>query len=235
MIRSNLLKTTCCLLLCAVMQGVTRAQVPETIKAEIITLSWEGNIKDLWFQGTKEPQNLDVYESGFTMPTEYSGPSDIVFYKGKAALALSPEKRPPPAAIAKLPKNGGSVLLLFTAIPNNPDKWQVRIFDNSLKNFPPGAYRFFNLTQTPIQVAIDKTFYPPIESNHLSLITSPTGEPVRDIALYIGIGKEIAYSSQWGHRDARRATVFVYPSTRGDGRLEVRKFFQAVIPESSKP
>lgn len=235
MIRSFHVKIACCLILCAVLFDRSNAQAPDPIKAEIVTLSWEGNIKDLWFQGNKEPEKLDVYESGFTMPMEYSGPPDIAFYNDKAALALPPEKRPPPTAIAKLPKNGGSVLLFFTPLPNGPDKWEIRTLDNSLKNFPPGAYRFFNLTETPIQVAIDKTFYPPIESKHLSIITSPSGEPIRDIALYIGIGKEIAYSSQWGHRDARRATVFVYPSTRGEGRLEVRKFFQAVIPDAATP
>ncbi len=235
MTRSFHLIAAKCILLAVALPMMARAQAPVPIKAEIVTLCWEGNIKDLWYQGNKEPEKVDIYDSGFTIPTEYTGPPDIAFYKEKAALYLPPEKRPPPNAIAKLPKSGGSMLLFFTAIANEPDRWEIRTMDNSLKNFPPGAYRFFNLTETPIQVAIDKTFYPPIESKHLSLIPSPTGEPIRDIALYIGIGKEIAYSSQWGHRDARRATVFVYPSTRGEGRLEVRKFFQAVIPETPTP
>ena len=235
MIRFLYHKTSCFLLISLALSNVATAQEPEKIKAEIVTLSWEGNIKDLWYQGPKETEKIDVYESGFTMPLEYSGPPDIAFYKDRTALALPPEKRPPPTAIARLPENGGSVLLFFTTLPNDPGKWEVRVLDNSIKKFPPGAYRFFNLTETPIQLAINKTFYPPIESRHLSIITPPTGEPIRDIALYIGIGKEIAYSSQWGHRDARRATVFVYPSSRGEGRLEVRKFFQAVIPEPPKP
>jgi hypothetical protein len=235
MTRSFHLVVAYSLLLLAVCSGTAHAQAPVPIKAEIITLSWDGSIKDLWYQGAKGPEKLDIYDSGFTMPMEYSGPPEIAFYKDKTALALPHEKRPPPTAVAKLPTTGGSVLLFFTTDTTDSNKWEVRILDNSLKNFPPGAYRFFNLTKTSIQIAIDKTFYPPIEPKHLSIVPSPTGEPIRDIALYIGIGKEIAYSSQWGHRDARRATVFVYPSERGEGRLEVRKFFQAVIPEEEAP
>lgn len=232
---SPFVKAACCLLVSLVLPAISNAQAPTPIKAEIVTLSWEGNIKDLWYQGIKGPEKLDIYESGFTIPFEYSGPPTIAFYKDKAALALPPEKRPPPTGIAKLPANGGSFLLFFTAVANDPDKWEIRTLDNSLKNFPPGAYRFFNLTENPIQIAIDKTFYPPIEPKHLSIINSPSGEPIRDIALYIGIGKKTAYASQWGHRNMRRATVFVSPSLRGEGRLEVRKFFQAVIPEGPKP
>lgn len=235
MIDSCSFKTAYCAFLALALSCIASAQDPALIKAEIVTLSWNGNIKDLWYQGPKAPEKLDVYESGFTIPFEYKGPANIAFYKDEAALALPPEKRPPPIGIAKLPPNGGSVLLFFTAIANNPDKWEIRTLDNSLKNFPPGAYRFFNLTETPIQVVIDKTFYPPIDSKNFSIIPSPSGEAIRDIALDIVIGKKTAYASQWGHRDVRRATVFVYPSIRGEGRLEVRKFFQAVIPESPKP
>jgi|GEM_PF-6857667 len=228
-------KTACYLILSLVLPAISSAQAPTPIKAEIVTLSWEGNIKDLWYQGSKAPEKLDVYESGFTMPFEYSGPPNIAFYKDKAVLALDPEKRPPPDAIAKLPKNGGSVMLLFTADPNDSGKWDIRSFDNSLSNFPPGSYRIFNLTDSPIQVAIDKTVNPAIAAKNLAVISPPSGEAIRDIMIQIAMGKNIAYSSQWGHRDVRRATVFISPSTRGEGRLEIRKFFQAVIPEGPKP
>jgi hypothetical protein len=159
---SNL--TIYCLILSVIFPVLAKGQAPVPIKAQIVTLSWEGNIKDLWYQGPKEPEKLDIYESGFTMPFEFTGPPEIAFYKNKADLALPPEKRPPPMAVAKLPSSGGSLLLFFTAIPDKPDHWEIRTLDNSLKNFPPGAYRVFNLTETPIQIAIDKTFYPPIES-----------------------------------------------------------------------
>lgn len=228
--------TTSCLLLVALFsQGMANAQAPEPVKAEIITLSWQGNIKDLWFQGPKEPEKFDVYESGFTMPFEYTGPPVIAFYQDKVVFDLPPEKRPPPVAVARLPQTGGSVMLLFTAVPDDSGKWEVRSFDNSLRNFPAGSYRFFNLTDSAIQIAIDRTVNPPIASRSLAVISPPSGETIRDIMLQIGVGKTIAYSSQWGHRDVRRATVFVSSSTRGEGRLEIRKFFQAVIPEKASP
>lgn len=224
-------KTLPLLLLTMFSQDMANAQAPETVKAEIVTLSWQGNIKSLWFQGAKDPEQLDIYESGFAMPFEYTGPSAISFYKDKGVFDLPPEKRPPPAAVAKLPGNGGSVMLLFTVVPDDSGKWEVRSFDNSLRSFPPGSYRFFNLTDSPIQIAIDKTVNPPIASKSLAVIAPPSGETIRDVMLQIAVGKNIAYSSQWGHRDVRRATVFVASSTRGERRLEIRKFFQSVIPE----
>ena len=228
-------KTLSPLFLIMFSQGMANAQAPESVKAEIVTLSWQGNIKNLWFQGAKDPEQLEIYESGFTMPFEYTGPPVISFYKDKGVFALPPEKRPPPVAVAKLPKNGESVMLLFTVAPDDSGKWEVRSFDNSLASFPPGSYRFFNLTDSPIQIAIDKTVNPPIAPKSLAVISPPSGEAIRDIMLQIAAGKNIAYSSQWGHRDVRRATVFVASSTRGVGRLEIRKFFQSVIPEQTSP
>lgn len=101
-----------------------------------------------------------MYERDFTMREQYTGPREIRFYALEASLALPPEDRPQPRAIAMLPAKGGRVLMVFAPKKVEEEGWKVRILDNSPANFPPGAYRFMNLTPVAIQVALDRKVTP---------------------------------------------------------------------------
>ena len=198
------------------------------VKAELVTLSWQSNIKNLWFQAKEGLRKLDVYERDFTMPEEYTGPLVIQFYSDEATLRLPPKERPAPQAIAKLPASGGKVLLIFAPKPQGEIGWAVRVLDNSPVNFPPGAYRFMNLTQDPIQVALDQKVAP-VKANSLTIIRPNRGEEVRDMPAQIGVGKNVVFSSIWGHREDRRTTVFVISDPNGRNGLGIRRFYEPVI------
>lgn len=200
------------------------------VKCEIVTLSWSGNIKGLAYASADGVKSMDVYESGLTEPEEYTGPAVITFYADQAALTLPPEKRPAPLGIAKLPAGISSVLLLFTPLPDSPGKMDIRAINNSVADFPPGAYRVFNLTPAKLQIATDKTLHPAIAPQRLGIIRLSGGDPVRDMDIRIAVdGKEV-YTSQWGHRDIRRTTVFISPDPRGHGQLLIRKYYQTHTP-----
>lgn len=200
------------------------------VKCEIVTLSWSGNIKGLAYASADGVKSMDVYESGLTIPEEYTGSAVLRFYANQAALTLPPEKRPEPLGIAKLPAGISSVLLLFTPMPDSPGKMDIKAINNSIADFPPGAYRVFNLTPAKLQIATDKTLHPAIAPQRLGIIRLSSGEPVRDMDIRIAVdGKEV-YTSQWGHRDIRRTTVFISPDPRGHDQLLIRKFYQTYTP-----
>jgi len=211
------------------------AQEEKHVKCGIVTLSWSGNLKGLFYLSADGVKSMDVYESGFTIPEEYTGPPAIPFYADQAALTLPPEKRPEPLGVAKLPAGISSVLLLFTPIADSPGKLDIKVIDNSITDFPPGAYRVFNLTPAKVQIATDKTIHPAIAPQHLGIILPPGGDPVRDMDIRIAVGGKEVYTSQWGHRDIRRTTVFISPDPRGHDQLLLRKFFQTYTPPLGKP
>ena len=205
------------------------------MKCELVTLSWSGNIKNLYYVSSDGLKTMNVYESGFNIPEEYKGPPTIAFYTDQAVAAMPPEKRPPPVGIAKLPATGGSVLLLFTPVPDSPGKLDVKVIDNALAGFPLGAYRVFNLDPKPVLIATDRTVHPAIGPQRLAILKPASGDPVRDMDVRIAVnGKEI-YSSSWGHRENRRTTVFISPDPRGHDQLLIRKFFQIFTPPPAQP
>ncbi len=200
------------------------------VKCEIVSLSWSGNIKGLAYASSEGVKSMDVYESGFTIPEVYTGSAVIPFYADQAALALPPEKRPEPLGIARIPAGVSSVLLLFSPIPESKGKLDIKAINNSVSDFPPGAYRVFNLTPAQLQIATDKTIHPAIASQRLGILLPSSGDPVRDMDIRIAVdGKEV-YTSQWGHRDIRRTTVFISADPRGHDQLLIRKFYQTYIP-----
>jgi len=219
-------------LFAAVAQGVSHARDPEPVSAQLRTLSWNSNIKDLWYQSDAGPERMEAYERDFTMPVEYIGPQVIRFYASENDLSLPPEDRPDPVAVARLPANGGAVLLLFVPKDDAEKGWNVAVIDDSRAGFPNGSYRFFNMTNQPIRVALDRQ-RESIPATSSAIMRLPSGDANRDIPVLIATGEMTAYSSIWGHTDKRRTTVFVVPDPHGRHGIGLRRFYQASVKEDA--
>jgi len=209
--------------------GLVSGQAPDPVKAELITLGWEANVSNLWFMSKEGPRELNAYERGFSSPEQYIGPPEIAFYGDRTALSLPPEKRPTPIALAKLSPKGGQFLLILSRKPAADEGWDVRVIDNSAANFPAGAYRVMNLTKLAVQVALDKKITP-LAGPGVTIINPSAGASSRDISFGVAVGNEVVYSSAWGYRDTRRTTVFIVTDPESRGGINVRRFYQAVIP-----
>lgn len=215
-----------CAILAFLPEGAYAQQTSELVSAKLTTLSWENNIKNLWYQAKDGPRSMEAYSRGLTTPVAYTGPGVIRFHPDAETLALPPEVRPAPIATATLPATGGELLLVFTPAGNDKPGWDVRVIGNSTDDFPLGAYRFFNFTPNTLRVALDKT----VESvgSFSSFIVRPAGgEPVRDISVMTALGNKIIYSSIWGHEEKRRANVFILPDPQGRNGISVRQFYQS--------
>jgi len=214
-------------ILCILCQAL-HAQDPNTIKAEIVALSWKGKIPGLWFQTKSGPQSLDVYDRGFTSPAEYTGARTIAFHGSAGDLNLPPAQQPEPVAIAQLPERGGQVLFLFTEKSGAKQKWQVQVMDNSMHNLPAGGYRVVNFTKEPYTALFDRTVTP-VTASGITIIRPTKQDEVRDLAVQFGRGKQLVYSSVWGHQENRRGTIFLLPGDAGSQFISVRRYFQPVL------
>lgn len=209
------------------------AQAPESVSAKIITLSWNDNIKELWYQTKDGPMEMEASSRGLTSPVEYTGPAVIHFHPNKEIFSLPPEERPAPRAIARLPQTGGDVLFIFTSKEDPKSGWNIRVVDNSPKNFPPGTYRFLNLTDKPLHIALDGTIGS-VRATSTAIIRPPKGEDVRGMNARIALGTDIIYSSIWGHEEKRRGNVFIVPDPYGRNGINVRQFYQAFVPDPTE-
>lgn len=66
--------------------------------------------------------------------------------------------------------------------------------------------------------------------NALSALCRPTKQDeIRDLAVQFGKGKQLVYSSVWGHQENRRGTIFLLPGDAGSQFISVRRYFQPVL------
>jgi hypothetical protein len=208
--------------------GSLTGQETAFVKAELVTLSWKGKIANLWYETKEGPRTLDVYERGFTAAESYIGPKELKFYPDRSALDLSPEKRPEPVASAVLPAGGGEFLLIFVERINPAGSWKVEVMDNSVSNLPEGGYRVVNLTKDSYNAYFDREAVA-VKASGITVVRPAKRDSVRDLPIQIMKGKQLVYSSIWGHRETQRATVFLMPASPGAQFLTIRRYFQPVV------
>ncbi|MBX3742276.1 MAG: hypothetical protein KF712_14890 [Akkermansiaceae bacterium] len=215
------------------LSGMALAQEEDFLKAQIVTLSWKGKVDGLWFVTKDGPKTMEAYERGFTAAESYVGPRRIAFHRERSELDLPPEKRPQPVAVATLPAEGGEVLLIFVENPASQDSWKVEVMDNSIKNLPAGGYRVVNMTKDAYSAAFDRDVIA-IKASGMTIIRPAKRNDVRDLPVQIARGKQLVYSSIWGHRESQRGTVFLMPGKTEKDFLTIRRYFQPVLqPETA--
>ncbi|WAC19694.1 hypothetical protein OVA24_20970 [Luteolibacter sp. SL250] len=215
------------------LSGMAAAQEEEALKAQIVTLSWKGKVDALWFATKDGPKTLEAYERGFTAAESYVGPRRIAFHRARGELDLPPDKRPQPVAVATLPADGGEVLLIFVENPASPASWRVEVMDNSITNLPAGGYRVVNMTKEVYSAAFDRDVIS-IKASGTTIVRPAKRNDVRDLPVQIAKGKQLVYSSIWGHRESQRGTVFLMPGKTEKDFLTIRRYFQPVLqPETA--
>ncbi len=215
------------------MSGFAQAQEENFLKAQIVTLSWKGKVDGLWFMTKDGPKELEAYERGFTAAEGYIGPRRMAFHRDRSELELPPEKRPQPVAVATLPEEGGEVLLVFVGNTEGGEAMRVEVMDNSIRNLPAGGYRVVNMTKDAYSAAFERDVIP-IKASGITIVRPTKRDAVRDLPIQIARGKQLVYSSIWGHRESQRGTVFLMPGRTEKDFLTIRRYFQPVLePETA--
>jgi len=159
----------------------------------------------------------------------YRGPNPLVFFRERTG----PEGdtiRDPVASI-RVPPDLSRALFLFFPVdaPQGAERYRILTIDDSRAAFPPGSYRFYNLTDHRIAGRIgDSQFVLPLQENRL---VRPDHDNGRNIPLQLAVenpdGWQRKVSTAWLYRETARSLVFL---ARDGDRLAIRSIPQYEIP-----
>ena len=213
------------------------AQEKPAITTEIITLSQSGVIRDLFYSNAKGGEGpIKVYSLGFGPPIQYQGDREIIFYHPlKIPTGFEGEKWREVGRVT-LPEEASKVMLLFDVASENKkgnEEYRIHAFRNDKERFPPGAYRFFNLSKRPLNGQIGEAKIK-IEAQSSQIIQA-SGDSFGNVELrFFGANNKVIYSSVWAIKERRRSHVFLSRADSKSEKLTVRKIVEPVVPEKEK-
>lgn len=212
----------------------------------LTTLAWGNSAGPYYYLNGGKVEELRAYSRGISRPVRYQGPRTIGLYLSEAAPALPVEERPPPDAVVTIPVELHRALLLF--IKQGDGSTRVRVFDANVQNFPAGSYRFVNLSDKTVVLALgDEPELTTLLPKAVTLVRKP---PLSGSRLNVNVqmaqsgpegNPQLIYRSLWGYRENRRVMVFVVPGENPNVPVKVLYFDEtapkdtAVDTENSTP
>ncbi len=211
-----------------------RAQEPERIRTEVLTLALDEPVAGLFFHNGKEVAVFQANLTGLGQPLAYEGPRRLLLRASEAEFAAKPPL-PAPAAAVDLPPAADRVLLLCLKSGKEPLK--LKAYDISTGKSAAGDYRFFNFSNQGISVILgDKRFALPAGRDSIVSDLSWNKETL-DLPMQMAVVREgkpkLVYSSVWGHRSGRRNFVFLFDGKQAAKPVGVYRFFD--IPSAAAP
>ena len=214
----------------------TAAQNRETVRLRFSVLAWEPIKQDIYYANAEDNEKLRIPSEYRSDLYRYEGPPQITFFRTRAGP--DGETVRVPVARAEIDRSIRRPLFLF--FPNREEsdedtEFRILTIDDSPDAFPPGSYRFFNLTDHRIagQIA-DERFV--LDQGAAGVLVRPSAETNRNLALQLAVenpgGWERKVSTRWLYRDNARHIVFL---ARDGERLAIRSIPQYEIPENELP
>ena len=194
---------------------------------------------DLFYSTGGKAHPVQVDTESRSVYYEYSGPvTGLSFFR----LVPGPDGKPVPqtVALADLTGAGNRPLLVFMKNPDQADALLVRGFPDSVKDIPPGGYRFLNFTACQIGIILgtEKMVIKPGGSAIMQM-NPPNGRLVSQVMLY-GLLDNVAkpvYSNIWAFDAKVRQIVLVTPTNMSVTGGEVKCLSESVenISADDKP
>jgi len=221
------------LALCAPVFG----QQPEMIKTQLVTVALNVNDATLYYRTGEEVKEFTAGMNGLGAPFVYQGPRRFILHTSKEAFEPPKEgqKPPEPAAFVDLPERSGRVLLV--CVPTEDKSLRLIAYDIAQNSMKGGDYKVFNFSNSNLSIILgDQRFIVP-KSKDIQATDGAWDDGVLDLQCKIGIiqpdNKTVspAYSSVWGHRPIRRNMVFIFNGVRSQNTVQVRRFYDIILPE----
>jgi hypothetical protein len=198
-------------------------------------MAWEPVEPGIRYASTGEESEALRLSSEVRSPEyRYRGPNPLVFFRERTGP--EGETLREPVASVRVSPNLRQAFFLFFPIdaPQGAERYRILTVDDSRAAFPPGSYRFINLTDHRIAGQIgDTQFVLPYKENR---IVRPEHETGRNISLQLAIenpdGWQRKVSTAWLYRDTARSLVFL---ARDGDRLAIRSVPQYQIPQPDEP
>lgn len=220
------------LLLCsapfATAQGTQATGPTGTSDATLRFLSlFRGETGDLWIRSGSEWIQPRAPSSFLAAPIDYSGPSELVFYRKQE----SEEGQPAYTRVgaATLPPGQGEWLLILASQKKG---WvPPRVVNIDSQNFPNGTYRFFNLCDQMVGLKMDENLYR-LPAGSIEDVRPKMEEPKPISVQFMKAGdldRASLVTTTWFYNETQRKLVFFIPN--GD-KIEVRSLTLFPNPES---
>lgn len=138
-----------------------------------------------------------------------------------------------PYAQVTIPSNKGRVLFIFIPVEDQPHK--IIGIDDSLENFPPGSFKFYNFTKNHTKSSIDG-IKSTISPNDVSIVKPRISSNGGMLPFFLGVGNEIVYETRLWTQPNDRQMIFIFPETRKTKRRPVRVQFlsELIAPKPKK-
>lgn len=134
-----------------------------------------------------------------------------------------------------LPKKGTRFILIF--LPGGKTKFQVFALDESLRAFPTGSYRVFNLSKHPVRLMLEKKGYE-FQPGKSSLITDPPVRKNNHSAMKAAVEVDGKWqrigSGLWPH-PGRKRSIQMFFDNPVSKKTELRGFRDVSPPTRAAP
>lgn len=212
----------------------TRAQDPELVRTEILTLALEEPVAGLFFHNGKEVAVFQANLTGLGQPLVYHGPRRLLLRSSEAEFSAKPPL-PAPAAFVDLPAAADRVLLLCMKAGKEPLK--LIAYDISTGKSGAGDYRFFNFSKQAVSVILGEKRFA-LQAGRDANVSEPSWKKeTLDLPMQMAVVKagkpKLVYSAVWGHRSGRRNFVFLFDGKQVAKPVGVYRFFD--IPSAAAP
>ncbi|MBC2602220.1 hypothetical protein [Puniceicoccus vermicola] len=204
------------------------------VEVKFTTLNWAPSvIRDLKFESDSEVQTATVYNRGLSIPVNYKGPANLVFFR-ETAHPQTGEMVRTPVAQTRLPKNLNEVLLVFQKKTNSQREfYRVYPIPRNRKQFPRGSYQIFNFSDFSITGKIDDEMFTLAKQDSVIVELPAQQTTTIEVKFARSEGDEwkLAYSSLWGHKTDNRVNIFMFNSDDPVNPIEIRRYKEFVPAE----
>lgn len=213
----------------------------DTVKLELLTLSFNGSVRELYYRNGKDVVEMSASQQGIGAPFLYKGPRLLALYNDPNDLEPRKEGAavPKPVAQVLLPSKENRALLIFAFDKKNEGAPRVKAYGIDTGGMKNGDYRLFNFSKKPIAVMLGNEKKLALKPRQNSLVSSVKWrEEIIDLdvrfATPINGRLEQVYTSVWGHRPERRMFVFIFDRPDKNRPLDIRMFFDLPAVKSAE-
>ncbi|GHB99937.1 hypothetical protein [Cerasicoccus arenae] len=208
--------------------SVNSNEEPE-IDIEFTVLAWQSSDTEYTFESNGVATSFKLPLQYRSKDMHYMGSNPLVFYReelGADGVGI----RVTLATVTLNPAISRQLLLFIPADAGSPYEHRILAMDDRLENFPKRSYRFFNLTNEKVGVALND-HRAVLEKHEDTIIKLENDEAIIQLGVYANRNDKYrdVLNSRWPHRSMERYLIFVIDSPYTVGSLTTK-----AIPEYFK-
>ncbi|GHC41789.1 hypothetical protein [Roseibacillus persicicus] len=212
----------------------TAQQPSKSIETELLTLAFNGVVKDLYYLHGKEVREMEASSLSLAGPIYYKGPRALRFYKTEAEALRSleeTENAPKPVLSTFIAEKTNRTLLLFVFADKKDKTPKLKTYGVSDSDLSEADYKIFNFSKQNLYLNFNDKKVAVRAGEDRNVRTPEWKREVQDMNVLFGAklngSKEVqrVYSSVWAHRPERRNFIFIFDSGDRNRPLGIYRYY----------